>query len=55
MDNTIIPVNETIVNESFNPLNNSFDGFREWTSDLFFQIIDLVSPFFNNLLNGEFF
>ena len=55
MNHTIIPINETSVNESFNPLNESFGGFREFTSSLFFQIVDLVSPFFNNLLNGEIF
>ncbi|MFQ5782538.1 MAG: hypothetical protein ACE5GR_05735 [Nitrosopumilus sp.] len=55
MNHTFIPVDESVVNESFEPVNDSFEGFREFTSDLFFQIIDLVYPFFNNLLNGEIF
>jgi len=55
MNHAIVPVNETAVNESFEPVNDSFGGFREWTSGIFFQIVDYASPFFNNLLNGEFF
>lgn len=55
VNHTLIPVDENAVNESFNPLNDSFGGFREFTSSLYFQIIDLVYPFFNKLLNGEIF
>ena len=55
MNHAIVPIDEAAVNESFNPLNESFGGFREWTSSLFFQIVDYATPFFNSLLNGEFF
>ena len=49
MNHTIIPIDETVVNESFEPVNNSFEGFREFSSDLFFKIIDWITPMIENL------
>ncbi len=55
MDHTIVPVDEDAVNESFEPVNDSFGGFREFTSDLYYQIIDFATPFFASLFNGQIF
>ena len=49
MDNTILQINETAINESFEPVNNSFEGFEEFSSNLFFQIMDWVTPMLENL------
>ena len=46
----IIPVNETAVNESFSPLNNSFEGFRVFSSNLFLQISDWITAILQNFL-----
>ena len=51
VNHQIVPVNEDEINQGFEPVNDSFGGFREFTSDLFFQIIDFVTPLFKNLLN----
>ena len=40
MNHAIIPVNETAVNESFNPINNLFNEFQTFSSNLFSQIMD---------------
>ena len=55
VNHQIVPVNEDEINQSFESVNDSFGGFREFTSDLFFQIIDFVTPLFKNLFNGEIF
>ena len=55
MNHQIIPVDEDQINQGFEPVNDSFGGFREFTSDLFFQIVDFGTPFFNSLLNVQFF
>ena len=49
MNNTVIQINETAINESFEPVNNSFGGFEEFSSNLFFQIMDWVTPMLENL------
>jgi len=40
MEHTIIPINETAINESFNPINNFFQEFQTFSSNLFSQIMD---------------
>ncbi len=52
MDHMIIPVNETAINETFESINNSFEGFQEFSSDLFFQIINWVAPMVENLVTS---
>jgi len=54
MDHMIIPVNETAINETFEPINNSFEVFQEFSSDLFFQIINWVAPMVENLVTSWF-
>ena len=49
MNNTIIQINETAINESFEPVNDSFGGFEEFSTNIFFQIMDLVTPMLENL------
>ncbi len=46
-----LQVDETAINESFDSANNVFDGFREFSSSLFSQIMDLITPILQNLLN----
>ncbi len=38
----ILQVNETSMNESFEPINSVFEGFREFSSDLLFQVSDWI-------------
>ncbi len=52
MDHMIIPVNEAAINETFEPINNSFEGFQEFSSDIFFQIINWVAPMVENLVTS---
>ena len=51
MKNGRLQVDETAINESFDSANNVFDEFREFSSGLFSQIMDLITPMFQNLLN----
>ena len=50
MNHTIIPVNETAVNEAFNPLNNLFEGFQAFSSNLFLQISDGITAMLQSFL-----
>ncbi len=49
MDNTILQINETAINESFNPVNNAFGEFQTFSSNLFSQIIDWFTLMLQNL------
>ena len=49
VNNTIIQINETAINESFEPVNDSFEGFEEFSTNIFFQIMDWVTPMLENL------
>ncbi len=50
MNHTIIPINETAVNQSFEPVNNLFEEFQIFSSDLFSQIMDWVTAILENFL-----
>ena len=50
MNHAIIPINETAVNESFNPLNNLFESFQTFSSSLFLQFSDWITEMLQNLL-----
>ena len=49
MNDTIFQINETAINESFEPANNTFEKFQSFSSDLFSQIMDWVTPMLENL------
>jgi len=49
VDNTILQINETEINESFNPVNNAFEEFQTFSSNLFSQIMDWFSSMLQNL------
>ncbi len=49
MNNTILQINETEINESFNPVNNAFGEFQTFSSNLFSQIMDWFSSMLQNL------
>ena len=51
MNNTIIQVNETALNESLEPVNNVFEEFETFSSNLFFQIMGWITPVIENLAN----
>jgi len=40
VNNTILQINETEINETFNPVNNAFEEFETFSSNLFSQIMD---------------
>ncbi len=50
MNHAIIPINETAINQLFEPVNNLFKEFQTFSSDLFSQIIDWVSTMIENFL-----
>ncbi len=50
MNHTIIPINETAVNQSFDPVNNLFEEFQTLSSDLFSQIMDWITAMLENFL-----
>jgi hypothetical protein len=50
VNHTIIPINETAVNQSFEPVNNLFEEFQTFSSDLFSQIMDLITAMLENFL-----
>ncbi len=45
-----LQIEQNSVNESFAPMNNLFEQFQEFTSELIFQITTYVSPFFENII-----
>ncbi len=49
MNNTIIQINETKLNESFEPVNNVLGEFETFSSNLFSQIMDWVTPMLEDL------
>ena len=49
MNNTIIQINETAINESFEPVNNVLGEFETFSSNLFSQIMDWITPIIENL------
>ncbi len=49
MNNTIIQIDETEFNESLEPVNNVFEEFEIFSSDLFSQIIGWITPVIENL------
>lgn len=51
VNHTIIPINETAINQSFEPVNNLFEEFQIFSSNLFSQIMDWIYPMLKNLAN----
>jgi len=51
VNNTIIQVNETALNESLEPMNNVFREFETFSSNLFSQIMGWITPMIENLAN----
>jgi len=49
MNDTIFQINEDAINESFNPVNNAFEEFQTFSSNLFSQIMDWFSSILQNL------
>lgn len=49
MKNTL-QINQKSVNESFTPMNNLFEQFQNFTTEMIFQITDHVVPFFENII-----
>ncbi len=50
MNHTIIPINETAINQTFDPVNNLFEEFQTFSSDLFSQIMDWITAMLENFL-----
>ena len=50
MNHTIIPINETAINQSFEPVNNLFKEFQIFSSDLFSQTMDWFTAMLENFL-----
>ena len=51
MNNTIIQINETKLNESFEPVNNVLGEFEKFSSNLFSQIMGWITPMIENLVS----
>jgi len=51
VNNTIIQINETKLNESFEPVNNVLGEFETFSSNLFSQIMGWITPMIENLVN----
>ena len=49
MNDTILQINETEINELFNPVNNAFKEFQTFSSNLFSQIMDWFTLMLQNL------
>ncbi len=49
MNNTVIQINEDELNKSLEPINNVFEEFEIFSSDLFSQIMGWVTPVIENL------
>lgn len=45
-----LQINQNSVKESFAPMNNLFEQFREFTSEMIFQVTNYVTPFFENII-----
>ncbi len=50
MNNTILQINETEINETFNPVSNAFEEFQTFSSNLFSQIMDWFTLMLQSLL-----
>ncbi len=50
MNHAIIPINETAINQSFDPVNNLFEEFQTFSSELFSQIMDSITTILENFL-----
>ncbi len=50
MNNKILQINETEINESFNPVNNAFEEFQTFSSNLVSQIMDWFTLMLQSLL-----
>ncbi len=50
MNNTIIQINENEFNESLEPINNVFEEFEIFSSELFSQIMDSITTMLENFL-----
>jgi len=50
VNHTIIPINETALNQTFDPVNNLFGEFQTFSSDLFSQIMDGITAMLENFL-----
>ena len=50
MNHQIIPINETAINELFNPVNNLFEEFQVFSSNLFLQITNWITLMLESIL-----
>ncbi|AJW70970.1 hypothetical protein NADRNF5_1283 [Nitrosopumilus adriaticus] len=50
MKEIILQMGESLITESFDSTNNIFEEFRLFSSSLFFQIMDMITPMFQNLV-----
>jgi len=50
VNHTIIPINETAINQLFDPVNNLFKEFQTFSSDLFSQIMNWFTAMLENFL-----
>ncbi len=50
MKNSILQINETSVNETFKSINDFFEEFQTFSSNLFSQIIDWFTLMFQSLI-----
>ncbi len=50
MKETVLQINESTINESFEVTNNVFDSFRILSSELFLYIFEWITPISENLL-----
>ena len=48
MKNSILQINETSVNETFKSINDFFEGFQTFSSNLFLQIMDWITSMIQN-------
>ncbi len=51
MNNYALQMKKIYVNESFEPVTNTFQEFQTFSSNLFSQIIGWITPMFENLAN----
>jgi len=50
MKDIILQINKFPIIESFDSTNNMFEEFREFTSELFFQIMDIITTAFQSFV-----
>ncbi|WP_182128646.1 hypothetical protein [Nitrosopumilus sp. b3] len=50
MKEIVLQIGEDTIKDSFDSTNNIFEEFRIFSSSLFFQIMDIVTPMFQNFV-----